>query len=125
MGFTNWKGFQKLAQALVSESDEAMLRSAINRSYYAAFQMSVCFAEAHYRFIRDRMGNDHKRILEALRDGGDRTIKGAGRKLERLRNNRGKADYDERINIGQPLAQISVQWADEIIQSLEGWLPNP
>lgn len=125
MSFTDWEGFQRLAQALVNRRDEAMLRSAINRSYYAAFQMSVCFAEMHYNFIKQRKGVDHERILGALRCSGDRTIEGAGRKLGRLRGNRWKADYNETINIGQRLTQISVRWADEIIQSLKDWTPNP
>ena len=125
MDFRDWEGFQMLAKKLVKLNNEAMLRSAINRSYYAAFQMSVSFAEANFSFVKDRMAIDQKRILDTMRHSRELSIKKAGRKLGRLKDNRRKADYDERTSVNQPLAQTSTQLADEIIQSVKSWKPDP
>ena len=125
MSFSDWEKFQFLAKELVTRADEAMFRSAINRSYYASFQTSISFAEAFYSFVKDRTGEDHKRIIEELRSKKDKFIKQVSRDLSRLKDNRRKADYDERIAITQPIASVSVQMADDIIQSLKNYSPTP
>jgi len=123
MVFSDWEGFQKLAKKLVKVNNEAILRSAINRSYFAAFQMSVLFAESNYSFVRNRTGEDHIRIINEFRTKRNPIIKKTSRKLDRLRDNRRKADYVETISVTQPLAQLSVDTADKIIQALNTWRP--
>ncbi|XOB42522.1 MAG: HEPN domain-containing protein [Candidatus Nealsonbacteria bacterium] len=125
MPFSSWDDFLALAKTLVDLSGESMFRSAINRSYYSAFHISIQFAQATYSFQRDRSSSDHGRVVSQLRRSGDRPIQDAGRQLNRLRDNRRKADYDERIQITGSFARASIQIAERIIDILRNWTPAP
>jgi len=120
MAFSDWEGFQKLAKVLVAKNDEAMLRSAINRSYYAAFQISLCFLESFYSFVKNRNGTDHERVIVEMRSKNS-TTKKIGDDLWRLKDNRRKADYVETISINQKDAEFSVLLGDKIIQNLKNY----
>ena len=118
--FLDWKGFLRIAKDLVKEeSDEAKLRSAVNRSYFTAFHMSILFAEAHYSFTKDKYRNDHKRILEEFRKKEDKEVKRIGRELDSLQDDRRKADYVDTLNVGSKSANLSIMRADDIIDSLD------
>lgn len=122
MSFTNWNGLQTIAEKLAQADDEASFRSAINRAYYAAFQLSMEYAKTR-GFIRNRDGTDHSRIVDQMKSYRETYIKEAGRALERLQVNRNKADYDERIDIKKPIVSASISMADDIIKTLQSWRP--
>jgi hypothetical protein len=84
------KGFYDLALWLVQQrNDEASLRTAISRTYYAAHLLAV------QRLIQKGWeakgtGDDHGRVLHELRRGRTRNLAGM---LDRLREFREHADY--------------------------------
>jgi uncharacterized protein (UPF0332 family) len=78
--------FLRLAERLVRSSDEAELRSAVSRAYYACFLQ----ARAHLatsRFVQTGSSGDHRLVAAALEDIG------AGTELGWLRTARNRADY--------------------------------
>jgi len=98
----DWTEYLALAQDLAGQrvtppTVEAKLRSAISRAYYAAF----CKARNH---LRDREGHDipttgeaHVKVRDIFRDSPYRQRKSIGTTLNRLREDRRKADYDDSI----------------------------
>jgi len=119
MSFSNWEGFQTLAKALVKfDNHEDLMRSAINRSYYFAFNISVSYAEEHLAFERSGR-NIHERILDNMKDYGNREVKEAGRKLHRLQKKRVDADYRGLIKIKKSDAKESIILADEIMGTIK------
>lgn len=99
----DWTEYFVLAQDLAgqgvtSPTEEAKLRSAISRAYYAAF----CKARNH---LRDRegcsipdTGEAHAKVRDIFRDSPDKQRTRIGTELNRLREDRRKADYDDSVN---------------------------
>lgn len=96
----NWSEYLNLAEMLtgrttIPSSQEAKLRSAVSRAYYAAF----CQARNH---LRDEEGHTippggqaHPYVRDALRSSSDRARKQIGNDLDRLRRRRNQADYED------------------------------
>ena len=96
----DWSEYLDLAQELAGQatspsSQEAKLRSAISRAYYAAF----CTARNH---LRDREkhsiprgGQAHPYVRDQFKQSPDKVRKKVGENLNRLRIQRNKADYDD------------------------------
>lgn len=102
----DWSQYLKLAQELAGQSvtaaaQEARLRSAISRAYYAAF----CLARDH---LRDKEkhpekhpvptnGRAHAYVRNQFRNSSDRARKKLGHNLGRLHKDRKRADYDDSV----------------------------
>ncbi len=98
----DWADYLSLAQELsgnmVSQaSQEAKLRSAISRAYYAAF----CKARNH---LRDKEGylvtqevEVHQDIRNEFKRSDDKEHRQIGQHLDRLRRDRNKVDYDDNV----------------------------
>jgi uncharacterized protein (UPF0332 family) len=96
----NWSDYLTLAQELTSESinsplEEAHLRAAISRAYYAAF----CTAR---NFLSDKDGystpggtNVHRDIVDKFEASSDMTRRKVGALLRSLRGIRNIVDYQE------------------------------
>ena len=98
----NWSEYFTLAQELTSKSatstmQEAMLRSAISRAYYAAF----CEARNHLlqkdaEAIPNRV-NVHAFVGKQFEKSSDTVHQKIGRLLHHLRSIRNIADYQDRF----------------------------
>lgn len=119
----NWSEYLNLAQELAqATTDEAKLRAAISRAYYAAFIKAR-------NFLQEREGltipteNTHKYVINQFKNSSDPVRIKIGRRLLRLRGFRNQADYD---NIFPKLAektQESLNLARRIISILDSfWL---
>ena len=117
--FIDWDELQTLAHTLSQSSQEGILRSSINRSYYAAFQLCMCFGVFNLNYIRFRDPRDHKAIIDKMVNYKTKSIRKAGRNLDRLSKNRRIADYVESVSVNQSLALTSVKIADNIIGALD------
>ena len=120
----DWLEYLDLAQELARpptgpSSQEARLRSAISRSYYAAF----CKARNH---LRDKEGDDtipsggqvHSYVRNQFMGNSDRVRKKVGENLNQLRIYRNKADYDD-IVAGLPATTKRVlKQAKRVISTL-------
>lgn len=98
----DWTEYLYLAQDLAGQgvtapTEEAKLRSAISRAYYAAF----CKARNHLRDREGRYipqtGKAHRCVRDTFKSSHDRRRKRIGENLSRLGADRVKADYHDFI----------------------------
>ena len=120
----NWADFLMLANALVRNPnspgpEEASLRSAISRAYYAAFHVARDFGRDRGEFTPTGTGQDHWLVMNYFRSSPDRIHRKIGLDLDRLYGNRTSADYDN-VLTGRPvaLAQSSVAIAQNVLNAL-------
>jgi uncharacterized protein (UPF0332 family) len=118
----DWSEYLDLAQELAGRatgpsSQEAKLRSAISRAYYAAF----CKARNH---LRDNEGlpipkvDVHRYVRDQFKNSPDKARKEVGENLNRMRKDRNKADYDDRITRLADVTTKAVRLADQVIHRL-------
>src|SRR2546425_4064208 len=93
----DWFQYLVLARDLGSRSEEAALRSAISRAYYAAYNTARSFCGNAGISIVDT-GNLHKDLWDAFLRKGGRTFASIYDKGQRLRRKRTKADYDNEVS---------------------------
>jgi hypothetical protein len=121
----DWSHYLELAKELNTGSsgspiEEAKLRSAISRAYYAAF----CVARNYLRLHRPAVyippgGEAHRIVKETFERDPDLVWRSIGIKLGRLRINRGTADYEDTVPGLSALAQLSLIVADEAITKIK------
>lgn len=95
----DWTEFLDLAQALASQerkpaTEEAKLRSAISRAYYAAY----CTARNRLGAISFHVRDKHTYVWNHFQNSTDDALKEIGKNGHRLRKDRNKADYDNFIS---------------------------
>lgn len=100
----------EVAEALIDDQDhdleEANLRTAVGRTYHAAFR-ALCDSEARNAdFIRIGSTRDHRMILSHLETMGRDEWAGDLRLLRRLRN---QCDYDEHVVNLKERADIALE----------------
>jgi uncharacterized protein (UPF0332 family) len=119
----DWSEYLDLAQELAGQatgpsSQEAKLRSAISRAYYAAF----CSARNH---LRDKErhtipsgGEAHQYVQNQFKKGGDKVRKKVGENLNRLHIHRKKADYEDRVTKLPATTEYALKVAQRIVSNL-------
>jgi len=119
-----WTDFLTLAGALVRDPsspgpEEASLRSAISRAYYAAFRVARNLGRDRGEFTPTETGRDHWLVRQHFISSSDRTRQKIGLDLDRLYDYRTSADYDD-VLAGRPisLAQSSVAMARDVLNAL-------
>ena len=85
----DWVDFLTLADALVHDPnspgpEEASLRSAISRAYYAAFHVARNFGRDRGEFTPTETGQDHWLVKRHFISSSDRTRQKIGLDLDRL-----------------------------------------
>jgi len=120
----DWADFLTLADALVRDPnspgpEEASLRSAISRAYYAAFHVARNLGRDRGEFTLTETGRDHWLVKHHFMSSSDRTRQKIGLDLDRLYDYRTSADYDD-VLAGRPisLAQSSVAVARNVLNTL-------
>ena len=114
----DWTEFLTLAKELSQRSDEAALRSAISRAYYAAFGKARAFLEAEGVSFVSNAG-DHALVWETFRGSSNDARYYIGVDGFGLRNQRNKADYDADVSDMQARMQRAVRKAEAILKALE------
>jgi uncharacterized protein (UPF0332 family) len=120
-----WKDYFILAcdlkkQAVGSSIEEALLRSAISRAYYAAF----CIARNYLRdVIKDPDlpydGTAHSFMIGKFRNSNNRNYLKVGNNLDRLRAYRRFADYDDIVSKLNSRAADALYFAEQVISLLK------
>src|SRR5437016_3862492 len=118
MAAFDWSQYLILAEDLGGRSDEAALRSAISRAYYAAYNMVRSFCGTSGIPIIDT-GNLHKDLWDAFLRRGGRTFAKVHDKGQRLRRKRTKADYDSEVSGLSSVTADSLRDADAILSFLK------
>jgi len=120
----NWGDYLALADTLARQSgspgpEEAALRSAISRSYYAAFCSARNAAETRKEITPSKTGKDHELVIRHFEKSHDLHRRKIGMNLRRLRDNRNHADYDNTLSgPPKPMAQSSVALANNVLAKL-------
>ena len=93
-----WREYLELAQFLVTNpesiSQEAALRCATSRAYYAAFCHARNFAHTRHRFIFTGTDADHKNVRDHFERQGMGHL---ADKLDTLRQWRNQCDYKDEV----------------------------
>ena len=120
----DWADYLKLAEALTRDPaspgpEEASLRTAISRAYYAAYRSASTLAAGRGEIIPTGLASDHGLVINHFRNATDPVRQKIGASLSRLRGNRNKADYDD-VFRGQPAdtARSSIALARNILSGL-------
>jgi uncharacterized protein (UPF0332 family) len=117
----DWSEYLDLAKEMtkagLSSSQEAVLRCAISRAYYAAFCSSRNFALTEGATFK-KTGEDHRLVPNYFIQSTDRKRKKVATKLKRLKDNRREADYEDTVLNYKFLWQTSLQHAEYIINTL-------
>jgi uncharacterized protein (UPF0332 family) len=119
----DWAEFLTLADALLRNPDspgpeEASLRSAISRAYYAAFCSARNLARDRREITPTGSARDHLLVKKHFEASPDRTRRKIGINLGRLRNYRNMADYRDSLSRATPMAQSSVALARNVHNAL-------
>jgi len=118
------RDFLTLAENLVHGSLEVEWRSAVSRGYYAAFHVArELFLQCNFRVPYGEPA--HIYLSRRLSNAGHPDVQRAGGKLDMLRTQRNRADYDCRVVFQHTMAQAQVLAAREIIQSLDAAAQEP
>ncbi len=95
----DWKEYLALAHSLrqhaaAGSNQEAALRSAVSRAYYAAFCHARNYARDRHGLKLSYTGDDHFRVKQHF---STRREKGVAVKLDLLRQCRNKCDYEDSV----------------------------
>lgn len=117
----DWSQYLNLAQKLTGTpdnlGDEAALRSAISRAYYAAFIKGR-------NFLRDKESviipneRTHQYVINTFKNHPDSVRQKIGQRLARLRSYRNQADYEDTISNLVDKTQESLTLSRRIISTL-------
>jgi len=121
----DWTEYLTFAQALLSDPtspgpSEAALRSAASRAYYAAFHCALDSAQAT-GYLPSFTGNDHRDVPRYFRNRKppNKIAKKIALGLDRARDLRRKADYEDDLNTKPSyLAEDTIKKAQRIIANL-------
>ncbi len=118
----DWAEFLTLAKELAQRSDEASLRSAVSRAYYAVFGKARALLKAEGVSLVSN-ATDHARVWEAFRSSTDDARYYIGVDGMALRNSRNRADYNVEVTDIKFRAPRAVRKAEDIFKALERLSP--
>ncbi|NVB37797.1 hypothetical protein G6O69_08125 [Pseudenhygromyxa sp. WMMC2535] len=91
----SWVAFFELAETLAKNDDEASLRTAVSRSYYAVYNGArLLLEELDPDFSAHRTQESHSQVWERVSSLPQRQAKSICRKGRSLRAKRVSADYE-------------------------------
>jgi len=109
----------KLANKLAIIDNEAAMRSAVNRAYFAAFHKTKMFAQSSgVKFSGAKRSDIHKDVVMFLVRHNDEKVKLLSSDLDRLKNNRNKCDYADTVNNLKRIAENAIITAEEIFNNI-------
>ena len=115
--------FLRLAEIYATGKSEADWRSAVSRAYYAAFHVAREFM-ASLGFVTPRADLAHAFLWRRLENCGCIPLTLAGSRLNQLRGERNRADYDLNSNLAWKDTQAAVKSAGMIIAALQTLSPE-
>ncbi|HEY9808621.1 MAG TPA: hypothetical protein V6D13_04710 [Halomicronema sp.] len=117
----DWSQYLNLAYKLAgtphNPANEAELRSAISRAYYAAFIKARNFLRDVDNLTIPRR-DGHKYVINHFENNSDKRRREIGNNLHRLRDFRNDADYADTVLILAYTTQRSLTFSTRIISTL-------
>jgi len=118
MAAFDWTQYLIFAKELSKRSDEAALRSAISRAYYAAFNHARAYCAAKAIPVPESFEHSsHKVVWDALLNRG-RTLAGAQIQGTRLKRKRHNADYESEVENISEVVQQALAESDAVFTYL-------
>lgn len=121
-----WSEYLDIAKELQATAiagsplEEAKLRAAISRAYYALFCEARRYIRLNYPGTTiPKDGTAHSAVRQMFELSPDPNWRFIGITLNRLRLNRTKADYDDVINGLIALTNITLQSSEQALQKLK------
>lgn len=115
----DWTEYLDLAEHLSGKggtcSQEAALRSATSRAYYAAFRSARDVAEQRLGFVPTRSGKDHGLVQRHFKQSGRKDI---AKKLGRMHGWRTQCDYDEEVQRLSKITNSTIRYSGEVLNLL-------
>ena len=120
----DFRDYLSLSITLANGSIEAEWRSAVSRAYYAAFHVARQLLMG-LSFAVPSADRAHGYLWMCLANAGQADVEAAGNRLNALRRERNRADYDPHVSVSQAIARAQVRRAEEIIQALDAAAIEP
>ncbi|MEB3179945.1 MAG: HEPN domain-containing protein [Nostocaceae cyanobacterium] len=119
----DWSQYLNLAKELAGEqttpaNQEAKLRDAISRAYYAAFILARNHLRDKQANIIPTTGDAHGYVWQQFKLNPDSAHQLVADNLKRLRQYRNQADYVDRFPGLVGISRIALKLAEEIISTL-------
>jgi hypothetical protein len=115
----DWREYLDLARFLTQPgtgfTEEAALRCAMSRAYYAAFCHARNYARDRHGFAPSYDPSDHKLVRDHFRGQG---MNGIARTLNQLRQWRNLCDYTDTLYNLPTLAPIAIAQAQQVFTVL-------
>jgi uncharacterized protein (UPF0332 family) len=119
----DWLDFMDLAEELAERRDEAILRTAVSRTYYAVYHCARFVLEQHDPEFASTRGHDsHKRVWDRLGALKRRQAKTAARNGHSLLRKRKRADYELHAREWPRQTQQALEEARRAIRCLKDLL---
>lgn len=120
----DFRDFLNRANTLVNGTTEGEWRTAVSRAYYAAFHVPrELLIDLNFRVPHaERV---HGYLWLRLANAGDADVQEAGNRLNALRRERNRSDYDAHLTLHQAMARNHIQRAKGIIQALDAAAIEP
>lgn len=120
----DFRHYLALAATLAAGTTEAEWRSAVSRAYYATFHVArELLLSLGFRVPRGERA--HGYLWLRLANAGVVHVRGAGNRLNDLRRQRNRCDYDAYPAWIQVMALNEIQTAQDIIQALDAATVDP
>jgi hypothetical protein len=117
----DWTGFLDTAGRLAAGTTEGDWRSAISRGYYAVFHFFREWLESQGIGV-GRAGQAHDNLCKGLTSCGIPDVEVIGQRIDLLRTERARADYNFKRAVSQVDANDAVQEATAIIADFQALL---
>jgi uncharacterized protein (UPF0332 family) len=120
----DWRNYLVLAKVLhgncnTISHEEACLRAAVSRAYYAAFCTARNLACNKGSLSLSNTGQDHKLVMDHYRKDPDLDRRRVGSELKRLRDLRNLADYQNTVTDVEGSVQNAIDASQEVIDLLD------
>jgi uncharacterized protein (UPF0332 family) len=120
----DWSEYLNLAWELAgrpkkASNQEAKLRSAISRAYYAAYRTARNYLRDNEGYNSFDADNSHKNVIDKFRLANDEKRIEIGKNLAFLRTARNKADYNDRFSDLAGSVLFGLPIAEKIIKDIK------
>jgi uncharacterized protein (UPF0332 family) len=117
----DWRKVADLAEELASREDEAALRSAVSRAYYALY----CTARDSAGLDTSGLRDAHKAVFDYYAGRKNPKLRHLGvNQLPGLFRQRKTADYDETVEVRKGAAVLAVQNSKRLLADLAKLTPE-
>lgn len=119
----DWSQYLNLAKEFLGQptspaSQEAKMRSAISRAYYAAFISARNYLQETEGHSIPTTADAHKYVVQQFKQSADRERQNIGRNLEKLRRDRNAADYKNNVPELFKMSKIAVKRSQRVLFKL-------